>query len=109
MSPRSHSTSWIAAASAYSSTSQVDSATVRCFLLAQLTGSPLSFATQPVTDLRSHLLFAQSASANAHTSTRICACPRELLTTPPLRRNGPSADDEHARALAPDFCEISSP
>ena len=62
----------MAAASAYSSASHVDSATTRCFLLLQLTGSPLSFATQPLMDLRSPLSLAQSASAKAHTST--CTC-----------------------------------
>src|SRR3954470_14651310 len=67
--PRSQRTSWIAAASAYNSASHVDSATVRCFLLDQLMGSPLSFATQPVMDFLSFLLLAQSASAKAHTSS----------------------------------------
>src|SRR4051812_48294815 len=57
----------MAAVSAYSSASHVDSATVRCLLAAQLTGSPLILATHPLTDLRSVLLLAQSASAYADT------------------------------------------
>jgi hypothetical protein len=84
--PRSHSTSWVAAASAYSSASHVDSATTRCFLLLQLTGSPLSLATQPVIERRSPLSFAQSASEKAHTSTWAeVRQPRESPTPPPLR------------------------
>ena len=79
---RSHTASWVAKHSAMYSDSEVDRATVGCFLLVQLVAPPDITNTFPEVDRRSSESKAQSASEEPSTSTPVSWYCRRSLAVP---------------------------